>query len=143
MEREFYRIAGGRIWDTAKGAFIAPAELPEGAEALDLISAEGDDSEGYLARALSFYGLPLGELAEPSPTSIKRELAKLDELYLTPCVLAGLASGDDPTARAYYEAHERLAAPLREKLAELEEPAAPAAVPDSVNGGAEESGGAE
>lgn len=129
MEITFYQIGDGRVWDTVSASFIPPEEVPAGIEPLELISAEGDSSEAYLARTLEYYNLPLGELAELSAPAIKRELAKLDALYLTPRVLAGLAHGGDSTAQAYYYAHERLAEPLRAKLARLEDPAAPAAAP--------------
>ena len=64
--------------------------------------------------------------AEPDPETrrlsriafLKSELARLDAVYLTARVLAGLALGD-LFSRERYEKHEAEAGPLRLELAEL------------------------
>jgi bifunctional N-acetylglucosamine-1-phosphate-uridyltransferase/glucosamine-1-phosphate-acetyltransferase GlmU-like protein len=44
---------------------------------------------------------------------IDAELSTLDQKYLTPRVLAGLANGNDNYAATQFNAHEELAEPLR------------------------------
>ena len=129
MQELIYRLADGRLWDVRAAHFMDTAsptvisdlgQNPEVSEdnVVDLISAEGRSDEAYLAKTLEHGGYPLGELAALSPKTIKSELARLDAEWLTPRTLAGLSSGD-AEALARWQEHERLAAPLRAKLAEL------------------------
>lgn len=117
MEDIVYQLADGRYWDTQSAAYIDT--LPDGAAVIPLYANGYPAGEAYLLRTLRFYGFPLGGLANQCPEAIKEQLAALDAQYLTPRVLAGLATGDDYAA-AQWATHETKAAPLREKLAELE-----------------------
>ena len=119
-----WRLADGRLWDTRAARWLdqaAPAsgDGAPGAVIVDLISSEGRSDEAYLAKALAHGGWPLGELAPRTEAGIKGELRALDAAYLTPRPLAGLSAGDSE-ALARWREHERLAAPLREKLTDLE-----------------------
>ncbi|MDE5831742.1 MAG: hypothetical protein K2H64_01940 [Desulfovibrio sp.] len=119
MERVVYELIDGRYWDTGKAAFMRPDEVDENIERIRLISAEGESDEKYLAKTLEFYGFALGEVAiHASSETIKKELKRLDEEYLTPRTLADLACGDE-YAKALWRKHERLAEPLRKRLEEL------------------------
>ena len=121
-----YKLADGRLWDVDKAQWIDPAmtadeqgqETPQG-DVIKLVSAEGKSDPEYLAKTLAFYDYPLGELAMHSAKGIKEELKRLDEEYLTPRTLAGLSTGDKE-ALARWQEHEEKAAPLRERLKELE-----------------------
>lgn len=127
MENRFYRLADGRIWDTAKAEWINPAvvasEEAQGKiqpdQIIDLVTAEGVSNVPYLVQTLEFYGYDPGELAQFSPLALKRNLKKLDDIYLTPRTLAGLATGD-AYALAQWREHEEKATPIRQRLAELE-----------------------
>ena len=132
-----YRLADGRMWDVAKACWLnnnnvellseGMTELPDNGEleiepevpVIELASASGEADPAYLAKTLAFYGYPLGELAVYSVKGIKEELARLDAEYLSPRVLAGLATGDAFAGERWLE-HEQKAAPLRATLAELE-----------------------
>lgn len=116
MDNIVYQLADDRLWSVPHAAYVDKA--PEGAQVIQLVSAEGDGSEGYLLRTLKYYGYPLGELVEKDPDSIKAALKKLDEQYLTPRMLANLARSDE-YALKLWQAHEEAAAPLRESLAKL------------------------
>ena len=126
MDDVIYRLADGRLWDVKNARWIEPimtaneigGETPQG-DVIDLVSADGQSDEEYLAKTLAFYDYPLGELAAISPKGIKEELARLDAVYLTPRVLAGLATGDEYAAGRWRE-HEEKADPLRKRLEELE-----------------------
>lgn len=142
----YYRLADGRIWDVQKAAWLDPEEadilmaahnlsiaskteteiVPENPDQeaeqwgiIDLISAEGKSDVEYLAKTLAFYDYPLGELVMYSAKGIKEELQRLDEEYLTPRTLAGLATGDS-YAMAQWQEHETKAVPLRQRLEDLE-----------------------
>ena len=127
MNEKIYRLADGRLWDVRKAAWIDPVmttdehgqETSRG-EVTDLVSADGKSDVDYLAKTLAFYDLPLGELAMYSEKGIKEELARLDAEYLTPRTLAGLSQNDQEALERYAE-HEKKAAPLRERLRELEQ----------------------
>lgn len=148
MENQiFYRLADGQIWDVQHAAWLLPNEAEEleaaqitsaaiesqdtdailenpeqGADQggiIDLVSAEGNSDVEYLAKTLAFYDYPLGELVMYSAKGIKEELQRLDNEYLTPRTLAGLATGDQ-YAIAQWQEHETKAAPLRQRLEELE-----------------------
>ena len=114
--RKIYQIKDGRLWDTQEGKYIS--EMPNNESVLLQTNGQPAD-ENYLITTLRFYGYPLGELAEKCPEAIREQLAELDEKYLTPRILAGLATGDAYAAEQW-AAHEREAAPLRQKLAALE-----------------------
>ena len=139
-----YRLADGRLWDVKNACWLTDeagklnpdhvevlsddlqdaldrGELETGPEipVIDLVSASGESDPAYLARTLAFYNYPLGELAALSAKGIREELARLDAEYLTPRVLAGLATGDAYAGERWLE-HERKAAPLRARLAEME-----------------------
>lgn len=116
MERKIYQIGDGRLWDTEAAAFIETA--PEGIELVELVSADGPADEACLARALNFYGYPLGELADSIPEALLAQLAELDAEWLSPRTLGALATGD-AAALARWQEHEALAAPIRAKLAVL------------------------
>lgn len=117
MEYIVYQLADGRYWDTQNAAYV---DVPQEGRSIVPLYANGHPAgEAYLLRTLRFYGFPLGGLANQCPEAIKEQLAALDAQYLTPRVLAGLATGDDYAA-AQWATHETKAAPLREKLAELE-----------------------
>lgn len=110
-----YKTAG-KYWDVEQAKFV---EAPHpGKDVVPLQSAEGDNSEAYLIQTLLFYGYPLGELVWKSPEGLRKALAELDDAYLTPRVMAGLATGD-AYALEQWQAHEEAAKPLRERLAEL------------------------
>ena len=113
---DIYSIADGRLWAVEEARFIEIA--PEGAEIIPLYADGKPAGEDYLIRTLRFYGHPLGELAEKDEQGLRDRLAALDARYLTPRVLAGLATGD-AYAAGRWEAHEAEAEPLREKLATL------------------------
>ena len=111
-----YQLADGRLWDVEVAAYVFGASAD--AEIIPLYSDGKPTGEGYLIRTLRFYGHPLGELAEKDEQGLRDRLAALDARYLTPRVLAGLATGD-AYAVGRWEAHEAEAEPLREKLAAL------------------------
>ncbi len=123
MQNINYRLANGDIWNTEKARYLEDPEKENledfGGRLIDLINSNGQSDEAYLIRTLECYNLPLGCLVTKSAAAIRRELARLDEVYLTPRVLAGLAHGSDPVAQAYWYAHERKAEPLRLLLTEL------------------------
>lgn len=142
-----YRLADGRMWDVEKAAWLDPEEVAtltagqninavsDNAEAdaplitpdpimeqnsiIQLSSSDGKSDVAYLVKTLAFYNYPLGDLIIYSPKEIREELARLDAEYLTPRTLAGLTIGDE-IAIARYAEHEDRAAPLRERLKELE-----------------------
>lgn len=115
MPNRKYKLEDGRVWDVESSCYVEPAQ-----ENVVLLYADGRPAgEDYLIRTLRFYGYPLGELADKCPEAIREQLAELDEKYLTPRILAGLATGDAYAAEQW-AAHEREAAPLRQKLAALE-----------------------
>ena len=118
MRQFLYQLADGRLWDVNNASYINNHD--NGAEVVKLRTSEGVADETYLIRTLRFYGYPLGELTEKCPEAIREQLNALDEKYLTPRILAGLATGDTYAAE-HWAAHEREAAPLRQKLAELEQ----------------------
>lgn len=142
----YYRLADGQIWDVQKAEWLDPEEaeiltaaqnisiasetesdeVPENPDQgveqggiIDLVSAEGKSDVEYLAKTLAFYDYPLGELVMYSTKGIKEELQRLDEEYLTPRTLAGLATGDS-YAMTQWQEHETKAVPLRQRLEELE-----------------------
>lgn len=117
MENIIYKLADGRLWDVQGAAWLPEAGRAaySGEEVITLVSAEGRSDESYLAETLAFYGYPLGELIMLSPQGIRDRLNQLDAEYLTPRVLAGLATGDE-YARQRWQEHEAQAAPLRERL---------------------------
>lgn len=118
MNTIIYQLSDGRYWDTQSAAYI---DVPQEGSSIVPLYANGHPAgEDYLIRTLRFYGYPLGELAEKCPEAIREQLNVLDEKYLTPRILAGLATGDAYAAEQW-AAHEREAAPLRQKLAELEQ----------------------
>ena len=117
MRQFLYQLTDGRLWDVNNASYI---NHDNGAEVVKLRTSEGVADETYLIRTLRFYGYPLGELTEKCPEAIREQLNALDEKYLTPRILAGLATGDAYAAEQW-AAHEREAAPLRQKLAELEQ----------------------
>lgn len=142
MRDIIYKLADGRLWHASRGEFVtkpvmaaeagepgegesagleaaAPAD-GAGAMIIDLVSAEGRSDEKYLAETLESLNLPLGEMVWISITGLKRELEKLDAEYLTPRTLAGLAVQDAYALEKWRE-HEEKAAPLRERINELEE----------------------
>ena len=57
----FYRLADGRIWDTARACFVS--SVPEGATVVPLHDGTTPAGVEYLRKTLAFYGLPLGEIA--------------------------------------------------------------------------------
>ena len=57
----FYRLADGRIWDTARACFVS--SVPEGATVVPLHDGTTPAGVEYLRQTLAFYGLPLGEIA--------------------------------------------------------------------------------
>ena len=119
-----YKLADGRLWSVEKADWIdgveaQSSENTDGSEIIPLQSAEGKSDPEYLARTLEFYGYPLGSLALENVAGIKEALKALDTEYLTPRTLAGLSVNDE-TALARWREHEEKAAPLRERLAELE-----------------------
>ena len=131
-----YKLADGRLWSVEKADWIDEAQMEslartcaatgedepcviEALEVIPLQSAEGKSDPEYLARTLEFYGYPLGSLALENAAGIKEALEALDTEYLTPRTLAGLSVNDE-TAIARWQEHEEKAAPLRERLAELE-----------------------
>lgn len=117
MEDIVYQLADGRYWDTQNVAYVDAPQ--EGCSIVPLYANGHPAGEDYLIRTLRFYDFPLGVLANQCPEAIKEQLAALDAQYLTPRVLAGLATGDEYAA-AQWSAHEAEAIPLRERLAELE-----------------------
>lgn len=137
MKYAIYQLADGRRWDVETATWLAAdAAIPDDADVITLISAEGRSDEKYLAETLEFYGYPLGELAWNSIPAIKRELANLDAEYLTPRTLGGLAV-NDAEAKTRWDEHEAKAAPLRARLAELEAQSALSAESRDVNFGAD------
>ena len=123
-----YGLADGRMWNVPRASFLSTAEkarleaepaAPGAYDLIELVSASGESDEAYLLRTLDFYGYPFGALRPFNEQEIKRELEWLDAEYLTPRTLAGLATGD-AEALARWQAHEQAAAPLRAKLARLE-----------------------
>ena len=117
MEDIVYQLADGRYWDTQNAAYV---DVPQEGRSIVPLYANGHPAgEDYLLRTLRFYNFPLGVLANQCPEAIKEQLVVLDAQYLTPRVLAGLATGDEYAA-TQWAAHEAEAAPLRERLAELE-----------------------
>ena len=111
-----YQLSDGRLWDVDGACFVEIAT--NDAEIVQLYADGKPAGEDYLIRTLRFYGHPLGELAEKDEQGLRDRLAALDARYLTPRVLAGLATGD-AYAAGRWEAHEAEAEPLREKLATL------------------------
>ncbi len=139
MRDIIYKLADGRLWHASRGEFITKpvmaAEAGEtgkgesaslealgeaGAMIMELVSAEGRSDEKYLAETLESLNLPLGEMVWISITGLKRELEKLDAEYLTPRTLAGLAV-QGAYALEKWRGPEEKAAPLRERISELEE----------------------
>ena len=57
----FYRIANGRVWDTARACFVS--SVPEGDAVVPLHDGATPASVEYLRQTLTYYGLPLGEIA--------------------------------------------------------------------------------
>ena len=57
----FYRIANGRVWDTAASCFTDT--VPDGKTAVPLYERGRPASVEYLRQTLTYYGLPLGEIA--------------------------------------------------------------------------------
>ena len=112
----FYGIEGNRVWDVKKACYTK-TYTPE--DVFYLYEEGKSASETYLIRTLLFYGLPLGDLALKNADAVKDKLKALDEVYLTPRILAGLASGDSYAAEQWAK-HEAEAVPLRQKLAALE-----------------------
>ena len=126
MDNTIYRLLDGRMWNVNAARWIDPAtslsadgQSGNGGNIINLISADGKSDVEYLAKTLAYYNFPLGELAMHSEIGIKEELARLDEEYLAPRTLADL-SVNNLEAKARYDEHERLAKPLRERLAQLE-----------------------
>ena len=117
MEDIVYQLADGRYWDVQSAKYVYVPQ--EGRSVVPLYANGHPAGEDYLIATLRFYGFPLGILASQCPEAIKEQLAALDAQYLTPRVLAGLATGDEYAAEQW-AAHEAEAAPLRENLAELE-----------------------
>ena len=118
MKSTIYQLDNGLLWSVESATFISNA--PQDTEIIPLYADGRPAGEASLIRTLRFYGYPLGELAEKCPEAIREQLNALDEKYLTPRILAGLATGDTYAAE-HWAAHEREAAPLRQKLAELEQ----------------------
>lgn len=112
----FYKISNGQLWDVQKGKYSTASPTDE---VIVLYTDGMPAGEEYLIRTLRFYGYPLGELTEKCPDAILDQLKALDEKYLTPRALAGLATGDAYAAEQW-EKHEAEAIPLRQKLAALE-----------------------
>ncbi len=119
-----YQLSDGRLWDVDGACFVEIAT--NDAEIVQLYADGKPAGEDYLIRTLRFYGHPLGELVDKDEDGVLEQLAELDARYLTPRVLAGLATGD-AYAAGRWEAHEAEAEPLREKLAALR-PATPASL---------------
>lgn len=137
MDNIIYRLEDGRLWNVPEAKWTNPANIAtllletfsedESEESLaegrfriiDLVSAEGVSNEKYLAATLAFYDYPLGELAMLTAKGIQEELDRLDAEYLTPRILAGLATGDKFALSQWHE-HEEKAAPLRKRFEELE-----------------------
>ena len=124
-----YKLADGRMWDVPNARFLSayeksrleaqPAESLSDYDLTELVSASGESDEAYLLRTLEFYHFPTGALTLNTIPALKYGLKQLDEEYLTPRTLGGLAE-NDPEALARWNEHERLAEPLREKLRQLE-----------------------
>lgn len=123
-EVRFYALQDGRVWDIENVQFVK-TRISDNEDAIQdvrtthLIASDGSSDIKYLAKTLAFYDYPLGELVIFSEKGIKEELDRLDSEYLTPRVLAGLATGDEFAMSQWIE-HEQKAKPLRERLAELE-----------------------
>lgn len=114
-EELVYKVQG-KYWDVELAEYVSvPAS---GKEVVELFANGLPADEAYLAQTLAFYGYPLGELVMLSPQGIKEKLAALDAEYLTPRVLAGLATGDAYALERWQE-HEAQAAPLREGLGDV------------------------
>jgi hypothetical protein len=81
-----------------------------------------DKPDGYLTSEEYIATLPPPVFTPPTVEeligSVLAQLAYLDVKYLTPRVLAGLASGDS-FAQGQWEKHEEECAPLRTQLASL------------------------
>lgn len=111
-----YQLDNGRYWCVQKASYI---DTPQEGKTVIPLYADGKPAgEQYLLRTLRFYGYPLGELSKNDEQGIIDALADLDAQYLTPRVLAGLATGDQYAAGQWAE-HETEARPLREKLVAL------------------------
>lgn len=111
-----YELEDGRYWCVQEASYI---DTPKEEQTVIPLYADGKPAgEEYLIRTLRFYGYPVGELSKKDKQGILDALAALDAKYLTPRVLAGLATGDQYATGQWAE-HETEAGPLREKLAEL------------------------
>lgn len=123
-----YRLENGFMWNVKNARQFIPVQTanlndeygPADLEIIDLRTATGRSDLEYLAETLAFYGYPLGELAIYSAKGIKEELDRLDKQYLTPRILAGLSTGDE-YAQGQWQEHEEKAAPLRNRLKQMEE----------------------
>mgnify|MGYP000009547400 FL=1 len=116
LQNIIYQLEDGRYWCVQKASYI---DTPQEERTVIPLYADGKPAgEEYLIRTLRFYGYPLGELSKKDEQGILDALAALDAKYLTPRVLAGLATGDQYAAGQWAE-HETEAGPLREKLAAL------------------------
>ena len=112
-----YELPDGRLWDVAEARYVDA--IPDGKQAKALtLSEPGKDAEQCLVETLLFYQYPLGAFADTTVAGILMQLKALDEWYLTPRVLAGLALGDK-YAYQQWQLHEEVAAPLRKRLAGL------------------------
>lgn len=118
LEGIIYKLGDGRMWDTTEAKWIT--EVPPGRNPLELYDSGQPATEKYLIECLEFYHFPFGELLDKSVVGLKEALAKLDDTYLTPRTMAGLALGTDEIAKQAWNEHEKLAIPLREALAKLE-----------------------
>lgn len=124
MERYIYKLNDGRVWDTQAAAYIdeplAPGEICDQNVAFQTLWANGAPAgEDELIKNLRLYNFDLGELTEKCGDAIREKLQALDAEYLTPRVLAGIATSD-AYALEQWASHEALARPWREKLAALE-----------------------
>lgn len=127
LSKKYYQLADGQIWDISEAKWLDPvmaaSEIENHAisetDIINLRSASGESDVHELIKTLEFYDFPVGELAVFSPKALKRELMALDDKYLTPRTLAGLAVGDK-YAIAQWQEHEEKAKPLRARLEELE-----------------------
>ena len=121
LPKIIYKLADGRLWSVPQVRFLTDYEAAQIKQdfadypLIDLVSASGESDEAYLLRTLEFYHFPTGALTLNTIPALKYGLKQLDEEYLTPRTLGGLAE-NDPEALARWNEHERLAKPLREKL---------------------------
>ena len=114
----YHIVSDDSYWSTAGASFVAGESIPPDVNPETEITDLPNLDE--LRVCLRFYKLKLGELATPDDRAaeIRAELNALDEEYLTPRVLAGLATGDE-YALGRLAAHEERAVPLRAALAEI------------------------